>query len=63
VEVRLALKQNQKGERIALLAEIVSKCELREVQRQVLSADIVAAVDHAALEQRSERFDAICVDL
>jgi hypothetical protein len=47
---------------IGVLAIVVAKLELRDVQRKVLGADLVKRAHHTALEDRPEAFDRVGVD-
>jgi hypothetical protein len=46
---------------VCILAIVVAKLKLREVQRKVFLADMVEAAHHTTLEKRPERFDVIGV--
>jgi len=47
------------AEHVPVLAVVMAKLKLREVERQILFADVVIRPDDSALEQRPERFDVI----
>jgi hypothetical protein len=51
------------AEHIRIVAVIMAELELRQVERQVLLADVVVRPNDAALQQRPERFDAVGVNL
>ena len=50
------------GEDVVVEPIIVAELEFRDVQRQVLAADLVIRADHAALNQRPEAFDGVGVN-
>src|ERR1041384_842528 len=49
-------------EYVRILAVIVAELELRNIQRQILLANLVESTNHAALNQRPEAFDCVGVD-
>src|SRR5260370_802366 len=53
---------DRRSEDVLVMPVIVAELELRDVQVQILSADLVEASDDAALDQRPEAFDCIGVD-
>src|SRR6476620_11627807 len=46
-------------EDVGSLAVVMTELELREIQRQILLADVVVRADDAALQKRPERFDVV----
>lgn len=44
---------------IRILAIVEAILKLRQIERQVLLAQVVVRADHSALEQRPERFDGL----
>jgi len=50
------------AEDVRVLSVVVAELKLRDVQRQVLGADLVEGADHAALEDRPEALDGVGVD-
>lgn len=51
------------SENILVLAVVVTKLKLCEVQRQILLGYMMVGADNPALQQRPERFDVVGVDL
>ena len=50
-------------ENVRVLAIVEAILKLREIERQIFFAHVVVGAEHAALEQRPERFDIVRVDL
>ena len=50
------------AEDVIVLAVVVPELELRDVQRQILGADLVERADDPALEDRPEAFNRVRVD-
>lgn len=53
----LAARRNQIGEHVLVLSIVEPERKLVQVEGQIFRADVVICPDHAALEQRPERFD------
>lgn len=49
-------------EYIGVVAMVIAKLELGDVERQILLADVVERPDNAALQDRPETFDGLCMD-
>ena len=47
---------------VFVLPVVVAELKLRDIQRQVLGADLVEGADHAALEDRPETLNRVRVD-
>lgn len=50
------------AEDIWIIPVVISELKLRDVQWQILCADLVESTDNAALEDRPEAFDRVGVD-
>ena len=53
---------NRRAEDVRVLPVIIAKLELRDVQRQILFADLVKAANDAAFDDRPEAFDCLGVN-
>lgn len=53
---------DRRAENVRVLAVVVSKLELGNVERQILFADLVERAHHAALDDRPEAFDGVRMD-
>jgi len=53
---------NRRAEDVRVLAVVIAKLKLRDVQREILGADLMEGANHTALEDRPEAFDGIGVD-
>jgi hypothetical protein len=53
---------NHCAENVGVCAIVVSKLKFRDVQRQVLGADLMECADHAALEDRPESLNRVGMD-
>src|SRR5437879_613027 len=51
------------SEDVGVFTVIVAELKLVQIEPQIFLRDIVIGADHAALEQRPERFQVVCVDL
>src|SRR5438046_2244567 len=52
-----------RSEDVRILAVIVAKLKLSQIQRQIFLADMMKTSHHTALEQAPERFEIVCMDL
>src|SRR5208282_4081992 len=50
-------------ENVFVISIVEAVLKLREIQRQIFLAHVMIRAKHATLEQRPERFDAVCMDL
>jgi hypothetical protein len=53
---------NRLAEDVRIIPVVVAELKLRDVERQVLGADLVKRADHVALEDRPEALDRVRVD-
>lgn len=53
---------NRLAEDIGVDAIVIAKLKFSDVQRQIFGAYFMEGADHAALEDRPEAFDRVCVD-
>src|ERR1700731_754162 len=53
---------NCRSEDVRVFAIVVAELKLRDVQRQILAADLVERTDHTALEDRPEALNCVGVD-
>jgi len=58
----LLASRDRRSENIRILPVIVSELEFRDVQGHIFAAHFVERADYAALEDRPEAFDGLCVD-
>src|SRR5271166_4186663 len=49
-------------ENVLVVAIVEAILKFREIERQIFLADVVIGAEHAALEQRPERFDVVGMD-
>src|SRR5260370_12608609 len=53
---------NRRPEDIHVQSVVIAELELRDIERQILFADLVERPDHAALDERPETLDRLSVD-
>src|SRR5579885_2381185 len=53
----------RRAENVRVLAIVVAELEFRQIERQVLPADVMIRADHATLQDAPERFNVVGVDL
>jgi hypothetical protein len=53
---------DRRSENVRVLTIVVTKLELGNIQRHIFAAHFMECADHAALEDRPEAFDCLCVD-
>jgi hypothetical protein len=53
---------NRSSKNVCILAIVVAELELGNVERHVLGAHLVERAHHAALEDRPEAFDGLCMN-
>jgi hypothetical protein len=58
----ISARADRRAEDVRVVPVVITELELRDVEREVLGADLVESTDHAALQDRPKAFDGLGVD-